>query len=110
MKWWLDVLDFGARAAFFVIPPFFVFVVAAVFPVGATVLNLAFCVLVVVFANVLRSAGKRVPLLGKALGGALKFEQYYRLHPPKPFVYYMFYPLLFPYWLAVESARREFLL
>jgi hypothetical protein len=39
----------------------------------------------------------------------LAFERYYRVRPPRPFVYYLFYPLLFPYWLTNRDARREFL-
>jgi len=44
------------------------------------------------------------------LGSQLQFEEYYREHPPRPFLYYVFYPLLFPYWLTQREARREFLL
>lgn len=73
-------------------------------------MNLALCIAVVSFIDLVRAAAGRVPLLAKILGGPLQFEQYYRLHPPKPFPYYVFYPLCFPYWLAVDSARRELLL
>jgi len=38
------------------------------------------------------------------------YEAYYREHPPRPFLYYVFYPLLAPYWLFQPEARREFLL
>ena len=38
------------------------------------------------------------------------FERFYRENPPKPFVYYLFYPLLLPYWLLNRTARRELLL
>lgn len=106
----LDAAGFAARIAFFAVAPFFVFVLAGIFPVGATLVNLGLCLAVVVFTDVARSAHRRVPLLGVVLGGPLEFERYYRNHPPKPFAYYIFYPFLFPYWLAVDSARREFLL
>jgi len=90
--------------------PFIVLVVAALFPVTMTIVNLFVCVTAVIFANVLRSASKRWPWVERVFGGVMKFERFYRLHPPKPFVYYVFFPLLFPYWLASEPARREFLL
>ena len=38
----------------------------------------------------------------------LRFEAFYREHPPRMFVYYAFYPLLFPYWLINRRAREEF--
>jgi hypothetical protein len=44
------------------------------------------------------------------LESPFEFEEYYRDHPPRPFAYYVFYPLLAPYWLTVRSARREFIL
>ncbi len=90
--------------------PFLVFVLAALFPVGMTLVNLGVCVVAVVFTNLLRTYAQRFPLVERVLGGPMKFERYYRLHPPKPFAYYVFFPLLFPYWLSVDHARREFLL
>ena len=106
----LDEVDFGSRLVFFAVVPFVVLLLAALFPVGMTIANLGVCVLAVVFADVLRRGSRRWPALEHVIGGAMGFEQYYRLHPPKPFAYYIFFPLLFPYWLAVDHARREFLL
>jgi hypothetical protein len=108
MRRFLDYADYAARIAFFAIAPFCVFILAAIFPVAATLVNLALCLAVVGFADLARGAQVRVPLLSTVLTGPLEFERYYRLHPPKPFAYYIFYPVLFPYWLAVDSARREF--
>jgi len=110
MRRWLDWADFGARIVFFAVAPFFVFVMAAFFPVSATLVNLGLCLGVVAFADVVRAGSKRFPIVSKVLTGPLDFERYYRNHPPKPFAYYIFYPLLFPYWLSNDSARREFLL
>ncbi len=110
MRRWLDLADFASRVAFFAIVPFIVLVIAAIFPVTMTIVNLGVCVMAVIFANVIRSAERRWPVLNRVFGGVMKFEQYYRLHPPKPFAYYIFYPLLFPYWLTVDHARREFVL
>ncbi len=110
MRRFLDLADFAARIAFFAIAPFCVFILATVFPVAATLVNLGLCLAVVGFADLVRSAQRRVPFLASVLTGPLEFERYYRLHPPKPFAYYIFYPFLFPYWLAVDVARREFFL
>jgi hypothetical protein len=54
-----------------------------------------------------RAQGK---YLRKALAHALEFEGYYRKKLPRPFLYYAFYPLLFPYWLINREARQEFLM
>jgi hypothetical protein len=110
MRRWLDWADFGARIVFFAVAPFIVFVMAAFFPVTATLVNLGMCLAVVAFADVVRAANKRFPILSTVLTGPLDFERYYRNHAPKPFAYYIFYPLLFPYWLSNDVARREFLL
>jgi hypothetical protein len=110
MRRWLDWADFGARIVFFAVAPFFVFVMAAFFPVTATLVNLGMCLAVVAFADVVRAANRKLPILSTVLTGPLDFERYYRNHPPRPFAYYIFYPLLFPYWLSNDSARREFLL
>src|SRR5205085_299009 len=114
MRRWLDWADFGARVVFFAIAPFMVFVMAAVFPVTATLVNLGVCLAAVAFADVARAAESRKsffwPVVSKVLTGPLEFERYYRHHKPRPFAYYIFYPLLFPYWLSNDSARREFLL
>jgi hypothetical protein len=106
----LDWTDYGARIVFFAVAPFCVVLLAAVFPVTATLVNLALCLVVVAFADIVRAAQHRVPALSAVFTGPLEFERYYRLHPPKPLPYYIFYPLLFPYWVAVDSARREFFL
>jgi hypothetical protein len=110
MRRWLDAVDFAARVIFFAVAPFIVFVLASIFPVAATLVNIGLCLVVYVFADVARNAQGRIPLLNTILGGPLEFERYYRNHPPKPFAYYIFFPFLFPYWLAVDHARREFLL
>ncbi len=57
-----------------------------------------------------RSLADRSVIARKLLRSQLAFEAYYREHPPRPFLYYVFFPLLFPYWLANAEARREFML
>ena len=50
-----------------------------------------------------------IKLLGKPLAKLGRLGEYYREHPPKPLLYYVFYPLLFPYWLWKREARQELL-
>jgi hypothetical protein len=57
-----------------------------------------------------RRAATRSRFVRWLLSEALAFESYYRERPPRPFLYYLFYPVLFPYWLVNAGARREFLM
>jgi len=49
-----------------------------------------------------------IRFLGKPLAKFGKLGEYYRVHTPAPLVYYVLYPLLFPYWLFKRTARQEF--
>jgi hypothetical protein len=104
------VVDFLVRAAFFALAPFLVVFVAMLFPVTGAVVQIAAALAVFFAGEAVRRYSLRVPLLAKLLANELKFESYYREHPPRPFLYYVAYPLLFPYWLINTDARREFLL
>jgi hypothetical protein len=105
-----QVCDFLLRLAFFSTAPFLVVFVALLFPVSGAVLQIGFALLVFVAGEATRRLALRRPLLRAILASQLEFEAFYREHPPRPFVYYVLYPLLFPYWLSVADARREFLL
>jgi hypothetical protein len=50
-----------------------------------------------------------IKIVGKPLAKFARLGEYYRTHPPKPLLYYVAYPLLFPYWLFNKAARTEFL-
>jgi hypothetical protein len=104
-------LDFLLRLAFFATVPFVLVLVAAIFPVTGALAQVALG-LAGVFAGeaVRRWASSRSKLVNLAVMSQLEFEAYYREHPPRPFLYYVFYPLLAPYWLFQPNARREFLL
>jgi hypothetical protein len=52
---------------------------------------------------------RTIPILGRPLANFGRLGEYYRVHAPKPLLYYIAYPLLFPYWLFKGTARREFL-
>lgn len=98
-----SVADFALRLLFFLVAPFAITVVGNIMPIWGIVTNV--CVALGVFFVAHRV--RKVPILTRVLGRALRFEAYYREHAPKPFLYYVFFPLLFPYWLAVKTARRE---
>jgi hypothetical protein len=69
--------------------------------------NIALTLIVFAFAEAVRARAERSRLLQKAMGRQLAFEAYYRENPPRPFLFYVFYPLLLPYVLARPGTRRE---
>ncbi len=103
-------LDFALRLAFFAAAPFLLVFAAALFPVTGALVQVGLGLLAFFAGEALRRVSARSRVLGYVLSSQLAFEQYYRATPPRPFLYYVFYPLLLPYWIAVPSARREFLL
>ncbi len=99
---------FAARLVFFAIAPWFVVLGSLLFSMAGVLASLA-ATLVVFFAG--RAAHRladKSRIVAFVLSRELAFEAYYREHPPKPLLYYVFYPFLFPYWLVVREARREF--
>ncbi len=102
-------LEFVFRLAFFATAPFAIVRLAALFPVGGALLNVALALLIFVLGDRVRRFTSRSRFLKWLLDEALAFESYYRARAPRPFFYYLFYPLLFPYWLFHDDARREFL-
>jgi hypothetical protein len=105
-----SALDFLLRLAFFATVPFVLVLVAALFPVTGALVQVALGLAAFFAGEALRRWSARSRLVSWAASGQLEFEAYYREHPPRPFLYYVFYPLLAPYWLFQTEARREFLL
>jgi hypothetical protein len=105
-----DALDLVARCVFFATAPFLLVFVALLFPVTGAVVQIALALVVFFAGGALRRSTTRWPILDVALSSLFELEVYYRDHPPRPFAYYVFYPLLAPYWLSSPSARREFIL
>jgi hypothetical protein len=104
----LGVLEYVLRLAFFATVPWLIVVIAELVPMTAALVNMVLALFAFFFGEIVRRKIENSSLLGRLLKRQLAFEAYYKEHPPKPFVYYLFYPLLFPYWLAVREARREF--
>lgn len=106
----LEMAEYLLRLAFFAFVPFMVVLLAMLVPMGAAIANMVLALGAFFFGEVLLGAAERRPWLKRVLRRQLAFEAYYREHPPRPFLYYVFYPFLLPYWLLVAPARREFLL
>jgi hypothetical protein len=84
--------------------------VAALFPITGALLQIGLGLAMFFLGEAVQRVAARTSLAKLVLSSQLAFEEYYRANPPRPFLYYVFYPLLAPYWLIVPEARREFLL
>ncbi|HVU04101.1 MAG TPA: hypothetical protein VHE30_20225 [Polyangiaceae bacterium] len=101
--------DFLFRLAFFSVAPFGIIAAAELFPVRGALIDVALALLVFIAGEAARKLAARSRTVKFVISEALAFEGFYRTKPPRPFAYYFFYPLLFPYWLSNREARREFL-
>jgi hypothetical protein len=106
----LSLADFIARLAFFAIAPFAIVLAAELFPVRGALIDVGLAMSVFILGEAPRRFASRFRPLGYLLKEALEFESYYRDRRPRAFVYYLAYPLLFPYWLFNREAREEFLM
>lgn len=104
----LSMADFVFRLAFFAVAPWAIVATAELFPVRGALIDVGVALLVFLSSEVARKLASRARPLRWLLSEALAFEAFYREEPPKTFAYYLFYPLLFPYWLWNRRARREF--
>jgi len=104
------VADFSLRLAFFVGAPIALVKAAALFPVGGAIFQIVTAIAIFFVGEAARGLSEKYGIARRLLRKQLEFEAYYREHPPRPFLYYVFYPVLFPYWLWNREARREFLL
>jgi hypothetical protein len=100
-------LDFALRSAFFAIVPFIATFVSARFPMTPVLVNIALTLLVFAAAESVRERAARSPIVGRLVKRRLLFVEHYRAHPPRPFLFYVFYPLLLPLVLARAETRRE---
>jgi hypothetical protein len=102
--------DFLLRLAFFAFAPVGIVLAAELFPVRGALIDVGLALAVFVAGEAARSLATRSRVLSVVMKEALAFEVYYRAKPPRPFLYYFFYPFLFPYWLSNREARHEFLM
>jgi hypothetical protein len=106
----LEIIDLVLRIAFFAGAPLLLVPIASIFDVAAPIANAGLLLAIFSIRHIVKPWVQHHPTLGKLLGRHMRFEAYYRERPPRGFVYYLFYPLLFPYWLINREARREFVL
>lgn len=102
--------DFLFRLGFFSLAPIGIVLAAELFPVRGALIDVGLALAVFVVGEAARKFVARSRFANFFLKEALAFESYYRVQPPRRFAYYLFYPLLFPYWLTNREARREFLM
>jgi len=100
--------DFVARLVFFASAPFAIVLAAELFPVRGALIDVGLALFVFLLGEAPRRGAMRFRPVKFLLREALAFESYYREQQPRRFVYYVAYPLLFPYWLYNREARREF--
>lgn len=96
------------RVVYFALAPLLVALFSYFFSVGGLFLNLGLTFLVFFLAEYLRTHAYRGSLLRKLLRRQIALANYYRERPPRPFLYYLLFPLMAPYWLISRDARREF--
>jgi hypothetical protein len=101
--------DFLLRLAFFALAPFAIVLAAELFPVRGALIDVGLALSVFILGEAPRKFAARFRPLRFLLREAFAFETYYREKRPRPFAYYLAYPLLFPYWLFNREARQEFL-
>lgn len=104
----LEIAEYVLRIAFFLFVPFGVVLLAMLVPMGAAIVQMILALTAFFLGEMLVGAAEKRRWLKRVLRRQLAFEAYYREHAPRPFLYYMFYPFVFPYWVWVKEARREF--
>lgn len=102
--------DFFLRLAFFSLAPVAIVFAAELFPVRGAIIDVGLALGVFIAGEAVQRWASKTRLVRAYLSQALTFEAYYRGRPPRPFLYYLAYPLLFPYWVFNRDARQEFLL
>jgi hypothetical protein len=98
------------RLAFSSAAPFAIISLAALFPVTGALVQVGLALGALLAGEAVRRLAARSRVAAFAFSSQLEFKAYYRAHPPRPFLYYVFYPALFPCWLVACEARDEFLL
>ncbi len=104
----MDKIGFVVRLLYFLVAPFMVVAFAAVVPMTGVLINFVLLLASFIGIEALRRSAQRHRIVERIARRQLRFEAFYREHPPRMFPYYAFYPLLFPYWLANRIARQEF--
>jgi hypothetical protein len=104
-------IDLVLRFVYVLGAPMFLVSFAAIVPLGAPIASAVIATAIALGGtDRWRARTARIPLVGRFLGDMAKLGEYYKERAPRPLLYYVFYPFLFPYWLWKRDARRELLL
>jgi len=104
-------VDLVLRFLYVLLAPLVLTVVATVAPLGAIVVTTAVATIIALTGSARwRGRVTGIPVVGGPLAKFAALGEYYEEHKPKPLLYYVLYPALFPYWLIKRDARREFLI
>lgn len=110
LKFLKELGDLLVRCVFFATAPFLLVLLASAFPVTGAVIQIGLALVVFFLGEAIKRSTRRWPVVLGLLSREFELGAFYREHPPKPFLYYVFYPLLAPYWLTNKTSRREFIL
>ena len=90
------LLDAILRVVFFAGAPVVLVRLATLVPITGTLVDVALALALLLAGERVRPHAERHRALRFVFGTAFAFDAHYQEHPPKPFLYYVFYPLLFP--------------
>lgn len=98
------------RFAYVLLSPAMIVALGALVPIGGILISTGVATVIALTGSTqwIRTVST-LWLIGKPLAKFGKLGEYYRVHTPRPLLYYVLFPLLFPYWLFKRSARVEFL-
>lgn len=80
---------------------------ALIVPITPVIVNLAITIAVLFFFESLRSRFDRASLVRRVLRRHIGIVEHYREHPPRPFPYYLLFPIVAPLWLFSAKGRKE---
>ncbi len=104
-------IDLASRFVYVALVPFLLPFINLFMPITGLLIGTGLATAIaLVGSDAWRARVERVRFAGRFLRGMARFGDFYRQHPPKPLVYYVFYPLLLPVVLFMRVPRREFLL
>ncbi len=104
-------IDLALRFVYVALVPFLIPIINLFMPITGLLIGTGLATLVALIGSDLwRAKVETIRYVGRILGGMGKLGDFYRRYPPKPLVYYLFYPLLLPVVLFMRVPRREFFL
>jgi hypothetical protein len=110
MRMWAAI-DLTLRFVYVALVPFLLPFINLLMPITGLLIGTGIATAVALIgSDVWLARVERIPFAGKLLAGLARLGAFYREHPPKPLVYYIFYPILLPVIVLFRVPRREFLL